>query len=156
MGNVYARTYFPVGYSEWTTALGLTSELLKSESVVPIDQKLYDEYVTSAESRKKIMEIAEAYDAQVIKISTNMDLFLEETAKSEIAENRLVYDSCVAKVFCDFWLKLIDQPIESIQSFYKSNVPNVEDTFYQVETKYNLAERFPAAQTLWAYKRYCC
>ena len=150
MGQIYSRTYFPTGYMEW---IGLT-KLGSNENTMTEED--YNTFIINPKHRETIMSICDSYSESKQKIKKDMIGFLKEIIAGDpyASSNRIVYDIFVGNVFCNFWLKLIDQPMETINKYYTDNVPKVEDTFYQVEKKYNLHEIYPAQETIRAYKHY--
>lgn len=191
MGGIFARTYFPHGYTEWITEtqLNSTSNNEKDDDSMndEMDEKndnsmndekgnksnnddkenksnneimseeTYNSFVLNPQAREIILEISKKYDEYEQKIVENRENFIIEIGKDlEVARERLVYDVLVSKVICDFWLKLLDQPRETIKNFYKQNVPNIEEIFHQVEQKYNLTEFCTADLMISTYKRMTC
>lgn len=152
MGNIYAKTYFPYGYIGW-----INSTEIDENPDVAMDEKTYETFVIDPESREIIKRISETYQKEVSDLETSIEDFLLDQCKQkpEIAVNRLVYDSLIANRLCHFWLTLIDQPRESIKTFFKENKPKVEDIFYEMEKKYNLQDCYPAYETIHAYQTYC-
>lgn len=153
MGGVYTKSYFPNGYEAW-----VSESLITENNDEIMDEKTYENYVSNTNSREIIKQISEAYEKNVLAFETNMENFLLEQSQqnSEISHNRLVYDSLIANKMCQFWLTLIDQPRETIKIYFNENRPKVEDIFYEMEKKYNLEDRFPAVETINAYKQYAC
>lgn len=148
MGQIYVKSYFPQGYAEWIDKTGLVEGTLTKES--------YDEWFTDPDYRKTIEQICAHYETEDIALRANMDNFLAERTEDQRSPNRIVYDTLVGKVFCDFWIGLIDQPIDLIGQFYAANVPKVEETFYRMEAECDLVNKFSAAETIAAYKYYTC
>ena len=161
MGQVYAKTFFPQGYSEWIDKTKLQSETLIPGTDIFEKDKMtiedYNQYVVDPYAREIIKQLQNMYNEQASQIKDDMNEFIKShPAKDRISSNRIIYDSLVGKVFCDFWMNLIDQPLETINKYYADNVPNVEKTFYLVENQYNLREIFPANETIAAYQYYTC
>ncbi len=147
MGGMYARTYFPTGYSEW-----VSDSKIEDLTDEPMSQALYDIY--AIQYRDQIKEIAQHYDKCEQQIKTDMDKFISDNKSFRISVNRIIYDHLIGKRICDFWIELIEQPRESVKFFYKENRPKIEPLFYQIEKDYGLTDKYPADQTIWAYKQY--
>ena len=150
MGQIYSRTYFPTGYSEWIVKTKLHSEKDK------MSKEDYNTYVINQNYRKIITSIYQNYSEAEQKLKTDMNGFLEDKKRqnTHVSNGRIIYDILVGNVFCNFWMKLINQPLETINRYYINNVPNVEDTFRLVEKKYNLGQLYPAQETIDAYNYY--
>jgi hypothetical protein len=153
MGNIYNKSYFPSGYGEWISETGLQNQHINYDD--PMNQEIYDKYITDNDYRDKIKEIAKHYTDSVDQIKNDKELFLSgiEGIDSTLYP-RVLYDYFVGKTFSDFWLNLIDQPRESIQKYYRDNVPNVEQTFYLVEKEYGNIIIFPASDMISIYRQY--
>ncbi len=148
MGNVYTRSYFPTGWEEWIEKTKMTNY------DVLMDDEAYNEYVI--DSKKQILEIAKSYSEDIKSLETDINAFIvnQQKVNPEIAEGRYVYDTLVGNIFCEFWIKLIEQPKDNIKEYFKNNIPKVEDTFYNMEKKYKLESSYPAFVTINAYKMY--
>jgi len=162
MGQVYAKTYFPQGYEEWVTGTKIRSSTLIPGTDIMEKDKMsaedYERYVSDPQSREIIKFVAAYHTDAELKIRNDLKAFLKEMKRENpnIPQSRIIYDSLVGKVLCDFWLDLIEQPLETINKYYADNVPSVEKVFYDVEKKYDLSEFYPASVTIAAYKQYAC
>lgn len=115
---------------------------------------MYNEMVNNPAAASFIKEMKQDYDEKTQKIKTNLMDYLEEYKNNEISSERLVYDVVVGKVICDFWIKVMEQPRETIKQYYKDNFPGVENTFRQCELDYNLTEFCTADTMISSYKYY--
>lgn len=157
MGQVYDKTYFPQGYEEWINKTKLQSNQSSTSEKNKMSNEDYQEYVAKPDTRNFIEECAKHYAECECQIKNNMEAFIEiqqEASQKKKPADRIIYDILVGKIFSDFWLKLIDQPLETIDQYYADNVPKVEDTFYLIEKEHNLEEIYPAWLTIGGYKAY--
>jgi len=151
MGNVYRKSYFPQGYEEWISKCNF-------DYPESMSNELYAEMVWNENVIKIIKEIHKHYTNLAIMADTDFEKYIEDrrAQSEEIAIERLIYDALVSKVVCDFWINLINQPIEIIKNYYRDNKPSIEQIFYDIEKKYNLEKTYPAFLVISAYKEYTC
>jgi hypothetical protein len=151
MGNIYVKSYFPRGYCEFITNCKLNDDCI-------MEDEIYKEWILNKEIKDYVDELLGIYQENVALIKIGEKGIHELIAKnnnSDVSHNRIIYDTLVGHILCQFWKQLFDQSQSTINSFYTDNKPEVEPIFFQVEKEFNL-ERFgyPAIDTITAYKYY--
>lgn len=161
MGQVFARTYFPNGWSEFVNRMQLED--------VGIDMPPENEYnffVNEEESQKMLNEIFTHYTELRELADKDVSLYIEKVTnevdddddKSGLGHRksigRRVYDPLVAERYCRFWKELLKQPRENMKTFYYEGRPKAEETFYEIEKFYGLLKYGHSAQgTICGYKQ---
>jgi hypothetical protein len=150
MGQLYAKTYFPTGYTEFIKYITDENNSLEDVEKFILDYK---------DRVKEIINIQTEQEKLFRQDPDNFyenykEKYCEKNQELDVNKTRLVYDTLVGFKICDFWLKIIEQPTSEIKQYYDNNKPKVEEIFYQVYKEYNINE---GPQLLISYyKNYCC
>ena len=139
-------TYWPEGWMTWIRETGM-----KNEQLMP--QDVFEENISDEKAKLRILALKKRYDSCEQEIKTDRKKFINGMQKKyNIEGSMVIYDHLISKIFCDFWKELIEQPRETIKSYYKQHVPKIEETFYNIEEKYDLHNDYPASVAIAMYK----
>ena len=133
MGGDFSKFYLPTNYAMWIRQTGFKKINTINDGPIndaPMNEDIYKKYILDDLSRNNIKEIADYYADAELKIKENkqmfLSLFLDPENDIDNIAPCILYDHLVGNIFCKFWIELIDQPRESILTYYKINEPNVK------------------------------